>query len=148
MFLTNDFKEFCELLNEYKAEYLVVGGHAVAVHGYPRFTGDFDVWVSPTSENAIKILAVLKDFGFGSYNISMEDLTNEKMVVQLGYEPNRIDILMGISGVNFNDAWNNKLTIEYEGLTLNFISLADLRKNKKESGRAEDIADLNKLPKE
>jgi hypothetical protein len=148
MFLTKDFKEFCELLNAHNVRYLVVGGHAVALHGYPRYTGDFDIWVSNQSENAQRVLVVLKEFGFGSLNITLSDLTDEKMVIQLGHEPNRIDLLMGISGVSFEEAWQNKLTTDYEGITLNFLSLSDLRKNKSATGRDEDKIDLKNLPEE
>lgn len=148
MNLTEDYIEFIKLLNLHGVKYLVVGAFAVAAYGHPRNTGDIDFWIEAAKENAEKILVVLKEFGFGSLNLTENDFTNEDSIIQLGYEPNRIDILSGVSGLTFNESWNNKMVSELEGQKVNFISLMDLRINKARTGRKQDEADLDNLPKE
>jgi hypothetical protein len=143
--LSPDFKEFIELLNKNEALYLVVGGYAVGIHGHPRYTGDLDIWLLPEKNNAEKILQVIKEFGFGSLGISEEDLTKEGIVIQLGYPPLRIDLLTSIDGVQFNECYPNKKIITIEGLQVNFIGYKDLIKNKKASGRHQDLGDIEKL---
>jgi hypothetical protein len=148
MNLTEDYIEFIKLLNLHGVKYLVVGAFAVAAYGHPRNTGDIDFWIEPSKENAQKIVVILKEFGFGSLNLSENDFTNEDSIIQLGYEPNRIDILSGVSGLTFNESWDNKVVSELEGQKVNFISLMDLRINKARTGRKQDEADLDNLPKE
>lgn len=92
MELNQDFKEFIELLNEHKVEYLVVGGYAVAYHGHPRYTGDIDFWIAISKENAQKVVNALRDFGMGVLALQTEDLIKEDIIIQLGYEPNRIEL--------------------------------------------------------
>src|SRR3989339_809438 len=104
MDLPNDFKELLELFNKHRVEYLIVGGYALAFHGAPRLTGDIDLFVRPTSENAEWILAALDEFGFGSLNLSKDDFTTPGMVVQLGVPPVRIDIITRVSGVSWEKA--------------------------------------------
>ena len=146
MELSQDFKEFIKLLNAHKAEYLVVGGYAVAIHGFPRTTGDIDFWVNPVAENAQHIVNVLADFGFGSLDINIDDFLKKDNVVQLGYPPNRIDIITGVSGLTFNECYISRKEIDFEGEKINFISLHHLKINKKESGRDKDNLDLKNLP--
>jgi hypothetical protein len=148
MDIGQDFREFIELLNKHKAEYLVVGGYAVAMHGYPRFTGDIDFWVRPSNENAEKIIKALIEFGFGSYDISEDDFKKQDSVVQLGYPPNRIDIITGVTGLDFEECYKNKKEVIIAEIPVSFISLYHLRLNKKATGRDRDITDLNNLPKE
>ena len=126
MQLDRDFKEFVSLLNARSVRYLVVGGYAVAVHGLPRYTGDFDAWIWLIEENAQKVLGVLDEFGFGGLDITEEDFTREDSVVQLGYPPHRIDLLTSISGVTFEDAWSRRLNVEIEGEVVGFIGREDL----------------------
>lgn len=145
MILNQDFKEFIQLLNEHNVEYLIVGGFALAIHGYPRFTQDIDFWVWMDRGNAVKILEVLADFGFSSLNLTEEDLLNEENEIQLGYPPNRIDLIIKIDGVSFKDAFAEKMIFEDEGYEMNFISLDHLIQNKKASGRLQDLADVEKL---
>ena len=102
-------KEFIALLNSHSVEYLIVGGHAVAFHGHPRFTGDIDFFIRMTPSNAQRLLAVLNDFGFGSVGITVRDLLEPKRILQLGQPPNRIDILTSISGVDFDSAWASRV---------------------------------------
>ena len=142
---SKDFKEFIELLIKNEAEYLIVGGYAVAIHGYPRFTGDLDIWIKRTQTNAEKILKTLHDFGFSFSNLSKEDFIEEDSVVQLGNPPLRIDLLTQIDGVVFEECLANKKVVNIEGLQVNFIGYDDLRKNKAATGRLRDQTDLENL---
>ena len=143
--LQSDLREFIGLLNSLKVEYLVVGGHAVAFHGHPRFTGDIDFFIRATSENAERVLRALGAFGFGSLGITASDLTAPGQVVQLGRPPNRIDILTSISGVDFDSAWKSRAPADLDGHAVNFIGVNELLKNKQASGRPKDLADAAKL---
>ncbi|MFA6247661.1 MAG: nucleotidyltransferase [Mucilaginibacter sp.] len=147
MILEKDFQEFIELLNKHKVAYMIVGAHALAFHGKPRHTGDLDIWINPTDENANKMLLVINDFGFGSVGLKKEDFLREHYVTQLGYPPLRIDILNSISGVAFEEAYNNRLFIDVDDLTISYIGLGDLIKNKAGTARKQDIADLENLYK-
>lgn len=140
-----DFKEFVELLIKNNVEYLIVGGYAVGVHGYPRYTGDLDIWLNQTSINADKILLAVNEFGFSSLGISKEDFIKPGNVIQLGYPPLRIDLLTEIDGVAFKDCYKNRKEVEIEGIIVNFIGYQDLLKNKKETGRPRDMDDLENL---
>jgi hypothetical protein len=142
---SRDFKEFVELLIKNKAEYLIVGGYAVGIHGHPRYTGDLDIWLNPTSENAKRILDCVNEFGFSSYGLTASDFTKEGNVVQLGYPPLRIDLLTNIDGVTFDDCFKNRKVLEIDNLLVNFIGYQDLLKNKKASGRLRDMDDLENL---
>lgn len=108
---SKDFREFVELLIKHKAEYLIVVGYAVGIHGYPRYTGDLDIWLNPTDENATRILEAIRDFGFSSSDITIDDLTKEGNVIQLGYPPLRIDLLNHIDGVMFEECYKNKKAV-------------------------------------
>lgn len=142
-----DFKEFVRLLTENQVEYLVVGGYAVTVHGYPRYTGDLDVWINPTKTNAQNVLSCINDFGFSSYGLTENDFIKEDGMVQIGYPPIRIDIINNIDGVVFEECYKNKTIIEIENFPVNFISLIDLIKNKKTTARPRDIDDIENLTK-
>ena len=143
--LQADLKEFIELLNSHRVEYIIVGGHAVAFHGHPRFTGDIDFFVRITPENAQRLLAVLSDFGFGSLGITERDLLEPKRIVQLGYPPNRIDLLTSISGVDFDSAWESRIESTMDDQPVIIIGWNDLLRNKKAAGRQKDLADVEKL---
>ena len=143
--LSQDFSEFVALLNQHKVEYLIVGGYAVTVHGYPRYTGDLDVWIKADKETAIKMMQVLEEFGFGALGLQKQDFLEPEAVVQLGYPPVRIDILTYIDGVTFAECYPQKVVLDIEGLLVDFISLPDLLKNKISSGRTRDLNDLENL---
>ncbi|MBS4036022.1 MAG: hypothetical protein KGZ85_16280 [Ignavibacterium sp.] len=145
MVLNKDFREFIELLNQNDVKYLIVGGYAVAVHGYPRYTKDIDIWIFTDESNLKKIVKAINDFGFKSSNIKVADLKESGTVVQLGLPPNRIDLITDVDGVDFDDCYNNKFEIISNGLKMNFIGLEHLKKNKKASGRYQDLADLENL---
>ncbi len=143
--LNKDFKEFIELLNENKVRYLVVGGYAVAFHGHPRYTKDLDVWIELSSDNANKIIDALKKFGFGSLGLKPDDFLQSDQIIQLGYPPNRIDILTTLKDLKFEDCYKAKIGVEIKGLPIYFIDIENLKKNKRATGRPQDIADADNL---
>ena len=143
--LNKDFREFIELLNENEVRYLVVGGYAVAFHGHPRYTIDLDVWIGLSPENANKILDALIKFGFGSLGLKSEDFLESDQIIQLGYPPNRIDILTTLKDMNFEDCYNTRVEVEIRGLPINFIDIESLKKNKRATGRPQDLADVENL---
>lgn len=145
MKLDKDFNEFVELFVANGVRFLVVGGYALAAHGYPRATDDFDAWVWTNSENAEKIVECLTEFGFGSLNLAADDFTTPDRVVQLGYPPYRIDIITSISGVEFDGAWANRLIVDVDGLKVPFIGRDDLLTNKRATGRPKDLLDVDYL---
>ena len=114
MVLNKDFREFIQLLNDHKVLYLIVGGYAVAFHGYPRYTKDIDIWVWLDQGNAEKLIQVLEDFGFGSLDLKTEDFLDPDQVIQLGYPPNRIDILTDLKGIEFKKCYSSKVEVEIE----------------------------------
>lgn len=146
--LSKDFKEFVALLKRHEAEYMIVGGYAVGVYGYPRYTGDLDIWLNPTSSNAGRVLQVIADFGFTSFGITAEDLTKEGNVIQFGQPPLRIDLLTAIDGVAFEDCYANRKEVTFDGLAMNFIGYHDLVTNKKATGRHRDLDDVENMSPE
>jgi hypothetical protein len=145
MILSQDFKELLQLLNDNHVEYLVVGGYATILYGYVRATGDIDLWVHATPENASALLNALKEFGFGELQLSEADFSHEGAIVQLGYPPYRVDILTSIDGVLFSDCFQRKHLVAYENFTIPFIDLEDLKTNKRATGRLKDLADVEQL---
>ena len=145
--ITKDWKELLEFLNANQVKYLVVGGVALGCYVAPRYTGDIDIFIEASAENAKRMLRALDDFGFGSVGITEADLTGDDMIIQLGYPPNRIDFMTKISGVEFEEAWNNKVVEKIHELQVNLISKNDLLKNKLASGRPKDLADADSLNK-
>lgn len=142
-----EWLEFIESLNSNKVDYIVIGAHALAFHHLPRATEDIDFLVRPVVENGEKLVQALKEFGFGSLGLTAEDFTGERQIVQLGYAPRRIDLLTGISGVDFEKAWENKIQGTLAGLPVHFLSAEDFITNKKASGRPKDIGDAGELEK-
>lgn len=143
--LNKDFREFIELLNSNKVKYLVLGGYAVAFHGHPRYTKDLDVWLETSVENAANVMAALKDFGFGAVDLTEKDFLQKGQVIQLGYPPNRIDLINSPSGVNFAECYEKRIEVEIGGMKICVIDLESLKKNKIASGRLQDLADVEKL---
>jgi hypothetical protein len=143
--LNRDFKECVASFNAHGVEYLVVGGYALAAHGRPRYTGDIDLWVRATPDNARRVLAALKDFGLGALLIAETDLTTAGNVIQLGYPPRRIDLLTSIDGVEFEACHARRLMLTIDGVDLPVIGLDDFKANKRATGRAQDRADLEAL---
>ena len=144
--LKTDFKEFLRLLNDHEVRYLLVGGYAVAYHGYPRATADMDIWVETVPENAEKMVIVLKKFGFNVPDLSPELFMKENQIIRMGVPPIRIEVITSASGVKFNECWENRITEVIEGEKVNIIDLIRLKINKKASGRHKDLNDLENLP--
>lgn len=142
---SQDFNDFVQLLIKHNVDYLIVGGYAVGVHGHPRYTGDLDIWLNPSVENATKILETVNEFGFSTYQLTIEDFTKEGNIIQLGYPPLRIDLLTEIDGVQFDECYKNKLIVDIDGIAVNFISYKDLIQNKKASNRYKDLDDIENL---
>ena len=147
MNLNQDFQEFVELFVAHDVEFLIVGGYALAAHGHPRYTKDLDVWVWLSPENAQRIINAIEEFGFGGLGLTAADFQEPDVMVQLGHEPQRIDILTYASGLNFSDAYKNRVYITIGEVQVPFISSDDLRTNKLAAGRPRDIADVADLPR-
>ena len=143
-----DFKDLFELLNAHSVDYLIVGGHALAFHGAPRYTGDIDILVNPCMENARRLLRALDEFGFGSLGLAVEDFTNPNMVVQLGYPPVRVDLLTAITGISWAEASAGGAAGFYGDIPVRFIGREQLIVNKRATGRRKDLADLEALGEE
>jgi hypothetical protein len=144
--LPPDFKEFLQLLNSHQVEYLLIGGHAVGYYGYPRATADMDVWIARHSQNAERVVAVLKEFGFGVPELSTDLFLKEDQVIRMGVAPVRLEILTTISGVEFEECYTERTRDVIDGVDINLISLKHLKLNKQASGRYKDLADLEHLP--
>lgn len=145
MKLPQDFREFLELFNSRSIEYMVVGSYALAYYGAPRYTGDIDVFVRRTETNAKLIIEALRDFGFSFPNLTAEDFLNDNNVVQLGMPPVRIDILTSLSGMPWETAAKHKENGEIDGIPVALIGRNDYIVNKRASGRAKDMADIEAL---
>jgi predicted nucleotidyltransferase len=143
--LNPDFKEFIKLLNENDVRYMVVGGYAVALHGHPRYTKDLDILIECSESSAERMMNVLEQFGFGSLGLSISDFLDPEQVIQLGYPPNRIDLLHSLTGVNFSTAYLSKEEVIIDGVPITFIGLESLKDNKRALGRHQDLADLENL---
>lgn len=143
--INKDFREFIELLNKNSVKYLVVGGYALAFHGYPRYTKDIDFWLWVSSENAKNIIKAIKEFGFSSLDLNESDFLSPGYVVQLGQPPARIDLLTSVTGIEFEECYDSREHIDIQGLPIDFIDLDSFKKNKKAVGRHQDLADLENL---
>lgn len=143
--LAPDYKEFIELLNSKEIKYMIVGGYAVAWHGYPRFTGDIDFWLAISKENAQKTIEALHAFGFSSLAISESDLLKEDIVLQLGYPPVRIDLLTSVTGLNFDECYPSAIHATIDGVETFIIDKESLIKNKRATGRKRDLGDIEEL---
>jgi hypothetical protein len=143
-----DFKEFLKLLNSKEIEYLVIGGYAVGFYGYPRATGDMDVWIAVNEKNALMMVNALRQFGFDLPDLKKEIFLEEKKVIRMGIPPMRLEILTSIDGVIFETCFKNRVVADFGDFKVNFISKNDLLLNKCSSGRPQDLVDFNKLQNE
>ena len=143
--LHKDLREFVGLLLSQSVEFLVVGGHAVAFHGYPRLTEDVDLFIRPSLENGTRIVKALELFGFGSIGLTAEDFTAPDRMIQLGRAPNRIDLLTHLWGLSFEEAWASRVPADLDGLQVFVIGREELIRNKRATARAQDLADAEKL---
>ncbi|MFZ5439720.1 MAG: hypothetical protein ACOZQL_06910 [Myxococcota bacterium] len=140
-----DFVDLLRVLSDERAEFLVVGGYAVAFHTEPRYTKDLDVWVRPSRTNARRVLKALKRFGAPLANLRERDLTTPGIIFQIGVEPNRIDLLTEMDGVEFDEAWARRVSGPFGDLKVPWLSAKDLAANKRKVGRPQDLLDLEKL---
>ena len=144
--LPTDFKEFLQLLNVYDVQYLIIGGYAVGYHGYPRATGDLDIWVAINPTNSGRIVATLKEFGFDLPDVTTELFLEENRIVRMGMPPVRIELITTIPGVTFEECYAERVEDLIEGVAVNLINLPNLKINKRASGRYKDLNDLENLP--
>jgi len=145
--LESDFLDFVRLCNHFEVKYLVVGGYAVGIHGYPRSTKDLDISIQLSDANADKMIQVINEFGFASLKLSKDDFMKPDFIIQLGHEPVRIDIINDLNGISFDEAWINKKIVDVSGEPVNFIGYNELLTVKAKAGRPQDIADIDKLKK-
>jgi hypothetical protein len=148
MKLSPDFHELLECFASHNVRYLVIGGWALAAHGVPRMTKDLDLWVLPESTNATAVLNALEDFGFTDVGLTVDDFQDEGIVVQLGYPPNRVDLITSPTGVSFSACWQERLELTLDGIQVPFIGLDGLKANKRATGRSQDLVDLETLESE
>ncbi len=143
--LSKDFEDFIRLLNRFKVRYLIIGGYSVAFHGYPRYTKDIDLLIAVAPDNAKKMTQAIKEFGFDSLELEDKDFLEEGIIIQLGMEPNRIDIICGIEGFQFDHFFETREIFLNNDLQLNFVNKEGLTLTKKLAGRTKDLADLEEL---
>ena len=146
--MSRDFVEMLSALSAAGARFLVVGAHALAAHGVPRATGDLDIWIQATPENASRVYQALKNFGAALHDLGVEDLSKPDTVFQIGLPPSRIDILSSISGVDFDRAWPGRIEITIGELRVGVIGRSDFITNKRATGRPKDLADIELLAPE
>ena len=144
--LPQDFKDFLKLLNAHEVRYLLIGGYAVGYHGYPRATADMDIWVAIHPDNAERIVAVLRAFGFDVPELSTELFLKENQIVRMGVPPVRLKVTTSISGVEFEACYRERVAVVLDNVEVNLISLEHLKINKKTSSRYKDLNDLENLP--
>lgn len=144
--LPQDFKEFLSLLGSHGVEYLLIGGYAVGYHGYPRATGDMDIWIAVDPENAQRVVDTLREFGFNMPELAPELFLQAHAMVRMGNVPLRIEILTSISGVSFDECYRDRVIDTLDGVEVSIISLAHLKANKQASGRYKYLMDLEALP--
>jgi hypothetical protein len=145
MAVNPDFKDLFSIFNAHDVEYLVVGAHAVIYYGRPRFTKDLDVWVNPDPRNAGRVWRALQQFGAPLRDLSEHDFSDPALMYQIGMEPNRIDIMMGIPGVEFEPAYSRRQRATYGGVSMAVLSREDLIRAKRAAGRPQDLLDLEEL---
>jgi predicted nucleotidyltransferase len=143
--LPPDFKEFLKLLNDKGVQYLLIGGYAVAYYGYPRATNDIDVWIAIEPENAKQMVAALREFGFDLAELSPNLFMQENKIIRMGNPPMRIEVSTGISGVEFQKCYSERVMDTIDGVEIPIISLENLKINKKAAGRLKDLNDLENL---
>ncbi|MEY3000534.1 MAG: hypothetical protein RL648_748 [Verrucomicrobiota bacterium] len=143
--LNPHFQAFIALLEKNKVRYLIVGGYAVGLHGFPRYTGDIDVFIAISEENARLVLKTFSEFGFGDLGLKESDFMEDEIVVEIGREPLKIQILTGIDGVTFEECWSDRISVQLSGLEVPFIGIDSLIRNKAATPRAKDKIDLQEL---
>lgn len=147
MFVNSDFTDLLKLFSDKKVRYLVIGGYAFIQYAEPRYTKDIDLWISTDTTNAASVYAALKEFGAPLEGITKGDFSEDGYFYQMGRPPMRVDILMGIPGLGFEEAWERRVEVDFDGLPVSFISKEDLIVAKRASGRDQDLIDADTLSK-
>ncbi|HEX9975383.1 MAG TPA: DUF6036 family nucleotidyltransferase [bacterium] len=145
MSINSDFRDLLKILNDCSVRYLIAGGYAVMYYTEPRFTKDIDIWVEPTPANAKKVWEALAAFGAPLERVSLDDFCNKELIYQIGVAPNRIDIMMDIPGVDFEEAWAKRIQSGYGDVSIYILSLDHLITAKEKAGRDQDLLDLKYL---
>ena len=148
MFVNSDFSDLLRIFNDHNVKYLVIGGYAVVQYAEPRFTKDLDMLISTDAENANAVYDSLKEFGAPLTDLTPKDFSEEGFFFQMGVPPVRVDILMGIPGINFNACWGRRMEVDFDGLRVIFISKQDLIESKRAAGRPQDLIDVDLLSQE
>jgi hypothetical protein len=143
--LNPDYRDMLSAFERADVDYLVIGAYAVAAHGHPRATGDIDLWVRPTPTNAERVVRALEHFGAPTSGLDVEDFSRPDRVIQLGVSPRRIDILTSAEGLTFGAAWEDRIRVELEGVSIPVLSREHLIRNKRALGRRQDLADIENL---
>ena len=144
--LNEDFKEFLKLLNKNHVKYLIIGGYAVNIHGYPRFTGDIDFWIDNDAENAKRACDTIRQFGFDDHGLTPETFQRPNVLIRMGVIPYMIEIHTAVSGIRFNECYPQRIVKEIEGIPVDVIDLKNLIKYKRASGKHRDLDDIENLP--
>lgn len=144
--LADDFSDFLKLCLRNEVRFMVIGGYAVVHHSRPRYTGDLDIWIDRSQDNAVKVVSVVEDFGFPPGTLEVSAITDSTNVIRMGFEPMRLELFTRIPGVEFQECFERREMVEVGSLTVPFISLGDLKINKRASGRPKDLQDLEELP--
>ena len=145
MFVNSDFSDLLRLFNAGQVRYLVIGGYAVIQYAEPRFTADLDLWVGTDRRNAGAVYSALREFGAPLSELTVDDFAEEGYFYQMGVPPVRVDVLMGIPGIGFEEAWDRRVEIDFDGLSVPFIAREDLITAKHASGRPQDMIDVQSL---
>jgi len=148
MFVNSDFSDLLRIFNDHNVRYLVIGGYAVVQYTEPRFTKDLDVLISTDRTNAESVFNALKEFGAPLAGLTPDDFAEEGFFFQMGVPPVRVDVIMGIPGVQFEECWNRRVEVDFEGLKVTFISKQDLIASKRAAGRPQDLIDADSLSQE
>lgn len=145
MLLPLDYRDLLKILNKHRVRYLIVGAYAVIYYTEPQYTKDLDVWIEPTLENAKRLYKALKEFGLPLKSVKLEDFTDKDLFYQIGVVPVRVDIMMGIKGLEFEDSWENRIITNFERIKVNILGVNELIRSKEITGRNEDIKDIERL---
>lgn len=145
MFVNSDFSDLLQIFNAREVKYLVIGGYAVVQYAEPRFTKDLDILISTEPVNAQAVYAALREFGAPLTGLSPKDFSEEGFFFQIGVSPVRVDVLMGIPGIHFDECWNRRMEVDFDGLKVIFISKQDLIASKRAAGRPQDLLDVDLL---
>ena len=148
MFVNSDFNDLLRIFNDHNVRYMVIGGYAVVQYAEPRFTKDLDVLISTDTKNAEAVYNALKEFGAPLAGLTPKDFSEEGFFFQMGVPPIRVDVLMGIPGINFDDCWDRRVEVDFDGLNVIFISKQDLIYSKRAAGRPQDLIDADLLSQE